>query len=308
MKSGYSPSCKTLLVAWAKFNVKDCQQICAVSNNPLFSHILRANKQMVIKFTKQSGSSSDLWQYPGHLNATSPDKPNKENIWGKTLITSCYGKHKAQIHWFYSVNKSKSALTASLFLSPFFLFKKNKRSKFIISEFMSVRMTNSLPWQITTARQRHLDFPGQQGWEFLISSIWFPRNRRGCSCSLLLPPIPSLPSVMTVLMWRLNTNFQTTSGSNNSEHAWKSKIKLFAITNSPFVSDWMWFSLKGCKSAGQMHIYPEKWSCKIWMQTEIFWETGYFSTSCLMSLKSKRVCVRYLQRCHAAKCVSRLAE
>lgn len=156
-----------------------------------------------------------------------------------------------------------------------------------MSEFMSVRMTNSLPRQITTARQRHLDFPGQQGWEFLISSIWFPRNRRGCSCSQLLPAIPSLPSVMTVLMWRLNANFKTTSGSNHSELDWKSKTKWFSITNSPFVSDWMWFSLKGCKSAGLMHINPEKWSCKIQIQTEIFGGIYYFTTSCLMPLERK---------------------
>lgn len=132
----------------------------------------------------------------------------------------------------YKAQTNQNLFWLPLFSShPFFLCKKNKRPKFIISEFMSVRMTNSLPWQITAARQRHVDFPGQLGWEFLISSIWFPRNRRGCSCSQLLPAIPSLPSVMTVLMRRLNTNFQTTSGWNHSEHAWKSNNFLSPIVH-----------------------------------------------------------------------------
>lgn len=63
MKAGSSSHGNTVLVVWARFNIKDCQQICAIYSSPSFSPILRADKQMVLKFAKQFGSSSDHWKY-----------------------------------------------------------------------------------------------------------------------------------------------------------------------------------------------------------------------------------------------------
>lgn len=187
---------------------------------------------MALKFTKQFGSISDHQKYlvicmhsaqtnqTRKISVKEKEKRKKKITPSNALLTFCYRKHKFQIHIYLHCKQIKICFHSLFFpIIPSFMSEKNKRPKFIISEFMTVRIRNSLPWQITAASQhRHLAFPVQLGWEFLISPIWFPRgNRRGCSCSQPLPAISCLSSVMVILIWRLHTNFQVSSVSDHSE-------------------------------------------------------------------------------------------
>lgn len=108
----------------------------------------------------------------------------------------------------FIVNKSKSVLAPSLFLSLLLSRQKNKRPKSLISE--SCWLEPRMPCPDRSRQHSRLALPAHPGWEFLIPPLWFPRNRRGCSCSQP-PPVPSLPSDTALPTWRLNTNFQTSA-------------------------------------------------------------------------------------------------
>lgn len=197
---------------------------------------------MALKFTKQFGSISDHQKYlvicmhsaqtnqTRKISVKEKEKRKKKITPSNALLTFCYRKHKFQIHIYLHCKQIKICFHSLFFpIIPSFMSEESKRPKFIISEFMSVRIRNSLPWQITAASQhRHLAFPVQLGWEFLISTNLVSKGELK---GLQLLPAPAC--YLLPLFSHGNIDLKIAYKLSSIRPFWIKDIKPFSITNSP---------------------------------------------------------------------------